>query len=306
MKKKITWIVIAAMILSMFSLTGCGGGGGSDKGGSAPKHESQTFMLGDWEIKTTKDEVRFDAEAGCDNFLLYFTATNKADEMRIFSYTDNTHGYQNEDSLYWGGVTDENGDYIVSGYDVLDQEVEAGGTLELVYGWELVDDSAVTVVFQGFTTAVESTEVVYEMEGRLTEEWISLQEEEAAKLEELQSATSFDIEGVSGDFVDGWYAESSSEDDVKLVKEDIIGYIEVTVGWGDSAEEEANDIAGNFNMDPSSITVENIGGNEYYCLIVSDTMAELFIDSSDGVVNVGTMFISLEEALPQIEAFVIK
>lgn len=311
MKKKLAIMMAGIMMISMLSLVGCGG---SDNGGSTDSaesekvvFESQTFMFGDWEITTTDDAVLFDEVTECDHYLLYFTAKNTSDKSRAISVDDNIWAYQHDESLYWSWITDENDEVLTSDYDVLDQEVEPGEKVDLVYGWELEDDSTVTVYFRAFTVDIETTEWVVEVKDRITTEWKDVQEAEKAAIEEKKNATEFDIVGASAELVDGWYIDESYEDEVKLVREGEAGYIRIECAdWGKTAQEEAEELAGNFNMDVSSITTVEIGDVEFVCLPVLDDQVYLFTESSEGVVSVNTMFYTLDAVMNQIDAMTIK
>lgn len=313
MSKKLRISISLLAIFVLVLMAGCGGGG--DSGGA--KYETQTFTLGEfWELTITNDEVVYDEEGECDNLVVYLTAKNISDEKRAFANTANINTYQGEDrnSLGLGDAKDKDGNELHN-TSAKDEEIEPGDSIELVYTWELEDDSDVLVNFAGYTITVEGAEITFVVKDRISEEWKDSMEAKKKELADKKSMKSFDVLGFKGEVAEGWYVDEIDEDKIKLVKEKDDaskgpeGYIDIDTKSSSifgNAQENAKSSAENFKMDGT--TKITIGGTEYICLSILDDQFMLFKDCADGVntVKFRSMFMSLDEAKEQIEKIQIK
>ncbi len=305
MTKKRALLALFMIALLMLNVTACGPK--SDEGGmEAPtqSYEEQTFVMDNWEVTITKDSLVYEDYYECDDFVVYVTAKNIGEEAAKFSETANFVAFQNGETLDWGQAK-ENDEFLLNN-QAAQEETAAGETVDAVYAWALKDDSAVTVKFGGYTVDTESTELTFEVADRITDTWKESIAAKEAEEAEKQSATGFDMVGVSGEFVDGWYAEYITDKDTELKRDGADGTITITSSTSrESAQAWAEQTVGNFS-EPKEITSVTIGATTYLCIVVNDTQVELYVDGTDAVVKIRGMFCTLEDITPQVEAFTIK
>lgn len=314
MKKKLAIVLISAMVASMM-FTGCGSGEESaepaaEETAEEPEAEEDAYepiviQYENWELTVTKEEIIYDDYYKCDSLYLHITAVNNGDAAARLADISNFLAYQHEDNLDWGQIQDENGEFILN-TDAAKEETPAGGSIELLYGWQLEDDSTVTISFGGYTIDNEKVTLDIEVKDRISKEWKDAAAAAAAELEEKQSVNGFDILGVSGELADGWYINSSDDKSVELMKEGVSGYVSISCAdYKDSAQEWAESQAANY-QEQKPITSETIGANTYVCLTVMEDQVMLFMETSEGVVKIQSMFYTLDDMRTQVEALTFK
>ncbi|HUH53416.1 MAG TPA: DUF5067 domain-containing protein [Microbacteriaceae bacterium] len=302
--------IFGALMLSLtLGLTACGSGAGEtvdetveETIESAPEtgsYDVKTFQLGNfYEVEIYNDDVVFDSEKEVDVLLVYLKATHIGDDPWPFSSAANVNAFDDSgEKLRWSRIEDGSG--TITDLSAADEELENGESVDLVYGWELTDYNPVTVNFGGFTASVEDTDIVFEVEGRQTEEAKAV----AADIEEKKSAGGVEIEGSTINLADGWYADSSTDKKAKLKNDDLgKGYVEVSfLPLAESAEAERAKLNDNFGGDKPLDSV-TINGQDFLRLTPNDTQFILLADTSAGnVIKVYGMHFAMDEVTEQLE-----
>jgi len=274
---------------------------GEAEGDGAPVREGTQFMLGKWDVYVAEYETVYDDYKKRDNFVITLEATNSGDGEAKFSDTANILAYQNGEVLDYGGAEDADGS-PVSDFSQEKETVAPGGTITVIYAWQLEDLSTVTVNFGGYSTDIEDTVLTYDIEDMATEEWLAVMAEEEA----LANTRSFDMSVASGQLLDGWVIKYVTDDESCFTLEGSSGSITVKKqGYRDTPQDAYDFTAGSF---PNAVGDEVvIGGITYLRLTVNENQTELYAAASDGTVfNISVKFVPFDEAVPQIEAFVIK
>lgn len=267
-------------------------------------YDVKTFQLGKfYEVEIFNDEVVFDSEKEVDVLLVYLQATHIGDEPWPFSSSANVNAFGDSgEKLRWSRIEDGNG--VITDLSAADEELENGESVELVYGWELADYNPVTVNFGGFTSSVEDTDIVFDVEGRQTEGAKAV----AADIDEKKNAGEIEIQDATIKLADGWYADSSDDRKAKLKNDDLgKGYVEVSnLPNAESAAAESNKTNENFGGDKPIDTV-TINGQEFTRLIINDTQFILLTDTSGGsVIKIYGMHFSMDQVTDQLELIEIK
>lgn len=322
------WMIIA-MTISVLAFTACGEKAVQEtKDASGTKTEAteteateteaaetedsyaeQTFILDDWEVTITNDYVAFDDYYKKDNLVVEYTATNKSGKEESFNGIANVIAYQNGENLGTGQLCDENGDFV-SDYEQALKAVADGTTITGVKVYELIDTSEVTVNFGGYSSDIEDTQIVFEIESRATDEWKAALEQQAADLEAKQNMTGFDFDCVSGeiDKDNGWYVDVMDDEDVELCLTDTDATLTVYSDPDrESAQQWAEFKASGFQKGPESFENRTIGNANYILFPVNDTQFMLFADCSQGgAVMIYGMFTDLDQCMTQLEKIVVK
>lgn len=158
--KSIKKLIAAALVLAMTmasGLTGCG-----------DSYEKQTVTLtgegGEtyWELTVTSDEVVFDEGRSHDNLVIYVTAKNTSEDTEKLSNDVIADAVQNGKSLDAGAQIEGN-------YDIMSSEVAPGESVDVIYTFQLEDETQVDVNFHGYTSYVTGGTAVFSVEGRQTE-----------------------------------------------------------------------------------------------------------------------------------------
>lgn len=297
-------LMVLLVITSLF-MTGCGnsgdGGSGSDEGGGDSNYETQTVILtGErdeqyWEITVTNDEVVFNEEYQEDEILISVTARNLSEEAAILDNDVIATATQNGNNLSSSSGGEDT-------YEKLNTPVEPGDSVELVYARVLEDYSQVQVEFHGYTSYVTGGTVVFDVEGRQTEEAKAAAEAEAAK----RDARSLDIEYVTADIADGWYIDESDDDSAKIAQDgEDKGYLRITVSFADSPKAAAERNQSLYA--DAKISTVIINGTEYQYLEINDSQFELYAACSNGdIFVISGMFVDLDTAMPQMEKITVK
>lgn len=308
---KSTAAIFAAFTLSLgVGLTACTSGVDEkveetvESSEQTSSYDVKTFQLGNfYEVEIYNDDVVFDSEKEVDVLLVYLRATHVGDEPWPFSSSANVNAFDSSgEKLRWSRIEDGSG--VITDLSAADEELEAGESVELVYGWELTDYNPVTVNFGGYTSTVEDTDIVFDLDGRQTDGSKAV----AADIEDKKNAGEIEIQDVTINLADGWYADSASERKVKLKNDDLgKGYVEVSLlPNAESAEAESVKINENFGGDKPLDTV-TINGQEFLRVIPNDTQFILLADTSGGsVIKIYGMHFSMDQVTEQLELIEIK
>ena len=145
---------------------------------------------------------------------------------------------------------------------------------------------------------------MFDLDGRQTDGSKAV----AADIEDKKNAGEIEIQDVTINLADGWYADSASERKVKLKNDDLgKGYVEVSLlPNAESAEAESVKINENFGGDKPLDTV-TINGQEFLRVIPNDTQFILLADTSGGsVIKIYGMHFSMDQVTEQLELIEIK
>ncbi len=165
MSKVIRFAVMAALFAIMAgSLSGCNSGSSDSVATEEAAYEVQTFDYGEnLQFSIHGEEIRYDSKAETDVFVLYITATVTGEEPWKVNTTANVNPYQGEEKLIYSSIKEPGGDYLANSLSAGDEEVQPGDSIELVYAWELIDESPVVVSFGGYSASFEPIEIEFDL-----------------------------------------------------------------------------------------------------------------------------------------------
>ena len=214
-----------------------------------------------------------------------------------------------EEAIEKAYANDEN-DEFVNDYEQALKAVADGTTITGVKVYELIDTSEVTVNFGGYSSDIEDTQIMFEIESRASDEWKAVLEQQAADLEAKQNMTGFDFDCVSGeiDKDNGWYVDVMDDEDVELCLTDTDATLTVYSDPDrESAQQWAEFKASGFQKGAESLENRTIGNANYILFPVNDTQFMLFADCSQGgAVMIYGMFTDLDQCMTQLEKIVVK
>lgn len=273
---------------------------------SVPTYDAESFELDGWSVKITDAEIVFDKRSGRDDLVVYMTAKNGNDEAGAFSGVANIFATQGNRDLRQANAMKDNGEFYLD-LDPFNEPVESGKEIEIMYGWELEDYETVNVVFTGFYEGVERNTVHFDVAACQSDEAAAVEAGERVGVDAKHAAKDAALEGAKITLVDPWYLDSSDGTHAELRQDETPAQLSVvTSDEQESAEAWANRIRENYT-EGSNVSTVRVGGTTFFCFYPTDNQFLLFADCPDGehAVNIRGMFVTLEEATPQIEEIVL-
>ena len=325
MKKKSLMLILISVVLTMILVVGCNKGN-DNKGNKENKdvtkkssekkdYEEKKVKLDIWDITITNDEVKYVKDKESDVFFIYATAVNTSDKKEKINSVANINALQGEDTGVLLSVSMEGKeDYGL--YKAGEKEIEPDKSIDLIMGFVLKSEEDVIVKFAGYTSAIKSTDVEFQVKDRISDEWKQAKkaaEEELANKKEMKKV---DTECFSVDVDGDWYVDDYDDDSCKLASDKVAkgsveGDLKITYNsFSNSAKEKAES---DKKIYPKGTKIETIkiGKTQYYYFRTNTDVEsgfQLYADCSDkeNVVNISSTFLTKKQAEKQLKKITIK
>ena len=325
MKKKSLMLILISVVLTMILVVGCNKGN-DNKGNKENKdvtkkssekkdYEEKKVKLDIWDITITNDEVKYVKDKESDVFFIYATAVNTSDKKEKINLVANINAFQGEDTRVLPSVSMEGKeDYGL--YKAGDKEIEPDKSIDLIMGFVLNSEEDVRVKFAGYTSAVKSTEVEFQVKDRISDEWKQAKKAAEEELANKKDMKKVDTECFSVDVDGDWYVDDYDDDSCKLASDKVAkgsveGDLKITYNsFSNSAKEKAES---DKKIYPKGTKIETIkiGKSQYYYFRTNTDVEsgfQLYADCSDkeNVVNISSTFLTKKQAEKQLKKITIK
>ena len=201
-------------------------------------------------------------------------------------------------------------------YKAGDKEIEPDKSIDLIMGFVLNSEEDVRVKFAGYTSAVKSTEVEFQVKDRISDEWKQAKKAAEEELANKKDMKKVDTECFSVDVDGDWYVDDYDDDSCKLASDKVTkgsveGDLKITYNsFSNSAKEKAES---DKKVYPKGTKIETIkiGKTQYYYFRTNTDVKngfQLYADCSDkkNVVNISSTFLTKDQAKKQLEKITIK
>lgn len=325
MKKKSLMLILISVMLTMVLVVGCnksdGNKGDKDnkdvtkKSSEKKDYKEKKVKLDVWDITITNDEVKYVKDKESDVLFLYATVVNTSDKKEKINSVANINALQGEDTGVLLSVSMEGKeDYGL--YKAGEKEIEPNKSIDLIMGFVLKSEEDVIVKFAGYTSAIKSTDVEFQVKDRISDEWKQAKKAAEEELANKKDMKKVDTECFSVDVDGDWYVDDYDDDSCKLASDKVAkgsveGDLKITYNsFSNSAKEKAESEK---KVYPKGTKIETIkiGKTQYYYFRTNTDVEsgfQLYADCSDkkNVVNISSTFLTKDQAKKQLEKITIK